>query len=87
MTIQDVGSVAPGEERREIEFVLAWHEDDPVVGRWDIDYDFEVGGRWERNCPRDGQCPLGDRSHRRRVPAGRHLRRQGVGRRLEEPLS
>ena len=30
----------PGEERREIEFVLAWHEDDPVLGRWDIDYDF-----------------------------------------------
>ena len=44
MTIQDVGSVAPGEERREIEFVLAWHDDDPVLGRWDIDYDFEAGG-------------------------------------------
>ena len=40
MSIQDVGSVQPGEERREIEFVLAWHEDDPVLGRWDIDYDF-----------------------------------------------
>ena len=44
MTIHDVGSVAPGEERREIEFVLAWHEDDPALGRWDIDYDFEAGG-------------------------------------------
>ena len=40
MTISDVGSVQPGEERREVEFVLAWHEDDPVLGRWDIDYDF-----------------------------------------------
>ncbi len=40
MTISDVGSVLPGEERREVEFVLAWHEDDPVLGRWDIDYDF-----------------------------------------------
>ena len=43
MTIQDVGSVEPGEERREIEFVLAWHEADPALGRWDIDYDFEAG--------------------------------------------
>ncbi|MDE2851124.1 MAG: hypothetical protein OXP74_10985 [Acidobacteriota bacterium] len=42
MTIHDVGSVEPGEERREIEFVLAWHEDDPVLGRWDINYNFEA---------------------------------------------
>lgn len=41
MTIQDVGSVQPGEERREIRFVLAWHEDDPVLGRWDINYTFD----------------------------------------------
>ncbi len=40
MTIHVVSSVEPGEERREIAFVLAWHEDDPVLGRWNIDYDF-----------------------------------------------
>ena len=40
MSIQDVGSVEPGEERREIEFVLVFHEDEPALGRWDIDYDF-----------------------------------------------
>ncbi|MDE2692342.1 MAG: hypothetical protein OXI49_17750 [Acidobacteriota bacterium] len=41
MTIHEVGSVQPGEERREIRFVLAWHDDDPVLGRWDINYTFE----------------------------------------------
>ena len=40
MSIQDVGSVQPGEERREIEFVLVFHDAEPVLGRWDIDYDF-----------------------------------------------
>ena len=40
MSIQDVGSVAPGEERREIEFVLVFHDREPAFGRWDIDYDF-----------------------------------------------
>ena len=44
MTIQDVGSVEPGEERREIEFVLVFHDQEPALGRWDIDYDFEAGG-------------------------------------------
>ena len=43
MSIQDVGSVQPGEERREIEFVLAYHEEEPALGRWYIDYDFEAG--------------------------------------------
>lgn len=41
MTIHEVGSIQPGEERREIKFVLAWHEDDPVLGRWDINYTFD----------------------------------------------
>ena len=40
MSIQDVGSVQPGEEQREIEFVLVFHDDERVLGRWDIDYDF-----------------------------------------------
>ena len=40
MSIQDVGSLGPGEERREIEFVLAFHDEEPELGRWDIDYDF-----------------------------------------------
>lgn len=40
MSIQDVGSVAQGEERREIEFVLVFHDQEPALGRWDIDYDF-----------------------------------------------
>ena len=43
MSIQDVGSVQPGEERREVEFVLAFHDEEPTLGRWDIDYDFEAG--------------------------------------------
>ena len=45
MSIQEVGSVQPGEEVRAIEFVLAWHEDDPELGRWDIDYDFAAAAR------------------------------------------
>ncbi len=40
MSIQDVGSVEPGEERREIEFVLVFHDQEPALGRWDINYDF-----------------------------------------------
>ena len=40
MSIQDVGTVEPGEEVRETAFVLAWHEEEPALGRWDIDYDF-----------------------------------------------
>lgn len=42
MTIQEVGSVQPGEERREVEFVLTFHEQEPAFGRWDIDYTFEA---------------------------------------------
>ncbi len=40
MSIQDVGIVEPGEEVRETAFLLAWHEEEPALGRWDIDYDF-----------------------------------------------
>lgn len=40
MSIQDVGIVEPGEEVRETAFVLAWHEEEPALGRWDINYDF-----------------------------------------------
>lgn len=40
MSIQDVGTVEPGEEVRETAFVLAWHEEEPALGRWDINYDF-----------------------------------------------
>ena len=40
MSIQDVGTVEPGEEVRETAFVLAWHEKEPALGRWDINYDF-----------------------------------------------
>lgn len=42
MTIQDVGSVQPAEERREVEFVLTF-EDKPVLGKWDINYDLAPG--------------------------------------------
>ncbi len=40
MSIQDVGIVEPGEEVRETAFVLAWHEEEPALGRWNINYDF-----------------------------------------------
>ena len=51
MSIQEVGSVQPGEERREIEFVLAWHENDPGLGRWDIDYNFAAAGGAAPDAP------------------------------------
>lgn len=43
MSIQDVGNVKLGEEVRETAFVLAYHDREPALGRWDIDYDFAVG--------------------------------------------
>ena len=43
MSIQEVGAVEPGEEVHETAFVLAWHEEEPVLGRWDINYDFAAG--------------------------------------------
>lgn len=51
MSIQDVGTVAPGEEVRETAFVLAYHEEEPSLGRWDIDYDFVGGTGAERDVP------------------------------------
>ena len=45
MSIQDVGTVEPGEELRETAFVLAWHEEEPTLGRWDINYDFAAAPR------------------------------------------
>ena len=83
MTISDVGSVQPGEERREVEFVLAWHEDDPVLGRWDIDYDFaaaatsaDPGARPTTAAPPSRSAPAA----RREAPAAaeRPSRQPGV---------
>lgn len=39
MSIQDAGIVEPGQEVRETAFVLAWHEEEQALGRWDINYD------------------------------------------------
>ena len=43
MSIQRVAGVEPGEEVRQTAFVLAYHEEEPAFGRWDIDYDFAAG--------------------------------------------
>ena len=39
MSIQRAAGVKPGEEVRETAFVLAYHDQEPSIGRWDIDYD------------------------------------------------
>ena len=70
MTISDVGSVPPGEERREIEFVLAWHEDDPVLGRWNMRL------RLCRRCDFGGPGRAAD--HRRAAVAFRSRRTPGA---------
>ena len=43
MSVQEVGSVQPGEKVRETALLLAFHADRPTFGRWDIDYDFAAG--------------------------------------------
>ena len=72
MSIHDVGSVQPGEERREVEFVLAFHDEEPALGRWDIDYDFEAGAASEpagSNTP-GGQATDAPSAGSRSLPNG-----------------
>ncbi len=71
MSIQEVGSVQPGEEVRAIEFVLAWHEDDPGLGRWDIDYNFAAAGGAAPDAPAaDRSAPAASSSPGERTAGG-----------------
>ncbi len=76
MTISDVGSIQPGDERREVEFVLVWHEEEPALGRWDINYDFAAGGVAARA---DGSPP----TERPEVPVASETQREPTPRSLE----
>ena len=69
ISIQDVGIVEPGEEVRETAFVLSWHDEDPALGRWDIDYDFAAEGEAVSTTPDANHRPASD-GQRERAATG-----------------